>query len=253
MACAWARKKLYTPWCLHLDLYGEMYGMNISDGKSRPDLIALSPNGDWVVIECKGYSIKPRRHGDKRKCPIEKAKNQSKRVTSIGGIKPNLRIASFSFFGKNPDASPRHSHIGKSQIVQMNVYDPPEGDDENSEVELGANIDLPKWTHGKYLLDYYRPWISHFQKEKARIDGAQTVVNYSDIGISIKMNSKLLKILQKISPIQNDSESILERVSSSLHQGDTKGSILNEGGIGDGIEIEVDERWKNLGAVVATG
>lgn len=236
MACAWSRKALRSPWCLHLDVYGKKYGALPSVGRSRPDLIALSPDGHWTVIECKGYSAKPRKNKDPKKCPIQKAKAQAERVSLIGTKKPALRIASFAFFSKG-----NRSYHYRPEVVEMDVYDPPGNDENEPEVDADEMFPLPEWSQSRYLLDYYLPWAAYFENNQHVFsDEEKNEVNFKDFGISIRMHPKLLHLVRLVKDGSIAEERLFDEV---LQLSERK---LLDGSAGDGIEVTLDKRWHQL-------
>jgi hypothetical protein len=92
-----ADKKLGVAYLMHLEVYQEqieaLYGpVHFGRGKSRPDLIGLDKNYQWVVMESKGRS------GLMTNALMNKAKRQSTKLRSVGGQIPILNVASVIYF-----------------------------------------------------------------------------------------------------------------------------------------------------------
>ncbi|MQX70798.1 hypothetical protein [Sinorhizobium meliloti] len=94
-----AEDLLSVPWVLHLDVYskinahGNMVAVTTTQGmKSRPDLIGRAVSGDWLVCEAKGRTTSIT--NDQRIL----AKEQTRQISTINGVAPNARYASFASF-----------------------------------------------------------------------------------------------------------------------------------------------------------
>jgi len=86
-----AAKLLDTPWLLHLDVFRPQLNPVLS-GRSRPDLVGQNRAGQWLVIESKGRASQPSREAKL------KAKDQARRLISINGAAPCLKIGGISYF-----------------------------------------------------------------------------------------------------------------------------------------------------------
>jgi hypothetical protein len=150
---AWARQTLRIPWLLHLDIYQRQLGINTLLGNSRPDLVGLHPNGAWAVFEAKGRASAPSPAAE------TKAKNQSQRVVTIGGVAPTSCFAAFSYFATDRQAVGRR----KPKIVHSRILDPaPNSDDDQA-------IHLPLLTQDKFFELYYQPWFRLLSKPAGSI------------------------------------------------------------------------------------
>ncbi|KQX02979.1 hypothetical protein ASD01_16970 [Ensifer sp. Root423] len=88
-----------VPWVLHLDVYskinahGHTVAVTTTPGtKSRPDLIGRAVSGDWLVCEAKGRTTSITNH------QRISAKEQTRQISTINGVAPNARYASFASF-----------------------------------------------------------------------------------------------------------------------------------------------------------
>ncbi|MDW9689371.1 hypothetical protein GOB50_30920 [Sinorhizobium meliloti] len=94
-----AEDLLSVPWVVHLDVYSKInaYGHTVAvttthGTKSRPDLIGRAVSGDWLVCEAKGRTISIT--NEQR----ISAKEQTRQISTINGVAPNARYASFASF-----------------------------------------------------------------------------------------------------------------------------------------------------------
>ena len=121
---------LQVPWLLHLDVYRDKIGAVLRPGRSRPDLVGQDFHGDWVVVESKG------RTNGFDDYALAKAKAQSRRVSTISGSSPKLRLGVQTFF--------------ESSRLRLAVDDP-EGEED------GSLLDLPI-TSEMINHEYYQPF-----------------------------------------------------------------------------------------------
>lgn len=115
--------RLLDAFLLHVDVFGNDWGLRCSHGRSRPDLFGYSQilNG-WIVMESKGRARPP------DKITKQKAKAQVRRITCIDGQRPVMGIAGIGFFESD-------------NCLNFQWADPPpfnEGDDDFSPIELPA-------------------------------------------------------------------------------------------------------------------
>lgn len=87
-----AGRCLQVPWLLHLDVYRAQLGVALRPGRSKPDLVGLDFSGNWVVVESKG------RTNGLDESALAKAKAQTRRVRTISGSSPKLRVGMQSYF-----------------------------------------------------------------------------------------------------------------------------------------------------------
>jgi hypothetical protein len=100
-----ASKLLDTPWTLHLDVFRNQLNPQLRRGRSRSDLVGqASASGAWHAFECKGRATAP---GGPEK---QKAKEQARRLVSVGGKPCMLHIGAITFFRNDALSS-----IGETQ------------------------------------------------------------------------------------------------------------------------------------------
>ena len=125
-----AERCLQVPWLLHLDVYRTQLRAVLRPGRSKPDLVGQDANGNWVVVESKG------RTNRFDETALSKAKAQSRRVRTISGRSPKLRVGMQSYF--------------ESSQLCIAVDDPDGEEDEDL-------IDLPITTE-MLIREYYHPF-----------------------------------------------------------------------------------------------
>jgi hypothetical protein len=86
-----SNRLLNVPWLMHLDVYREDL-QAVLVGRSRPDLVGLNTNYDWVVVEAKG------RTNDFERPTLQQAKVQAQQISTIQGTQPVLRVGSLAYF-----------------------------------------------------------------------------------------------------------------------------------------------------------
>ncbi|MEC7120307.1 MAG: hypothetical protein VXW65_10445 [Pseudomonadota bacterium] len=84
-------KLLDVHWLEHVSSFDKTLLVN-PNTKSRPDLIGVNKNGDFVIVEAKGTT---NNYSEKNQ---KKAKDQVKVISTINGVPPVLRVASQSYF-----------------------------------------------------------------------------------------------------------------------------------------------------------
>jgi hypothetical protein len=92
-----ADRLLKVPWLAHVDEMREK-GLLVTDPKSkeRGDMVGLCREMRWHVVEAKGRSSP---YTDKL---VQKAKDQSARVTEVGGVSPSTTSACITSLWTNP-------------------------------------------------------------------------------------------------------------------------------------------------------
>jgi hypothetical protein len=125
-----AERCLQVPWLLHLDVYRAQIGAVLRPGRSKPDLVGQDCNGNWVIVESKG-----RTNGFDEDA-LAKAKAQSRRVRTISGSSPTLRLGVQTYF--------------ESSQLRLAIDDPEREED-------GPLLDLPI-TAEMIRHEYYQPF-----------------------------------------------------------------------------------------------
>jgi hypothetical protein len=82
---------LGVPWLMHLDVYRDRIQAQLS-GRSRPDLVGLNAQNEWVVVESKGRS------GDFDQGALDQAKQQATEIDAISGRAPALCVGLLAHF-----------------------------------------------------------------------------------------------------------------------------------------------------------
>jgi hypothetical protein len=134
-----AGRLLSVPWLMHLDVYRAILDPVLL-GASKPDLVGLTQDGEWIVVEAKG------RTNTFVASVLTDAKLQTQQLTTIQGMAPVLRMATLSFFDS-------------AGILRMAVEDP------KSEQRMRIP-DLPL-TPGLILESYYRPFETRIERALA--------------------------------------------------------------------------------------
>jgi hypothetical protein len=157
VAKLFASKLLNAPWLMHLDVYRPRLNP-VLKGRSRPDLVGQTKSGDWIALECKGRLSKP---GATAK---DKAKEQARRVISVGGAVPIHAIGAITYF------------VGDS--LQFFWRDPEP--DPKTKYPIRIERDDACWRH------YYRPALDLLRAHRAdRSDGALSYIEHADLKIGI--------------------------------------------------------------------
>ncbi len=129
-----ARRLFGVRWLMHLDVYHNTLQPHLSDS-GRPDLVGSEDMRQWYVIEAKGRS-----YGLDRNV-VAKAKAQTKKVRTVCGRAPRLRVASVAYFSRGS--------------LSMHLEDP-----------VGQDVDAIDWdfTENQFLRDYYDPFAALFDQ-----------------------------------------------------------------------------------------
>jgi hypothetical protein len=111
-----ANRLFNVPWLMHLDVYKSKIMHHIINN-SRPDLIGLNMRRDWFIFEAKGRS------NNFSVDTLDKAKDQTRQLRTIGGQLPVMRAAVQSYFSTN-------------NLLRVRIADPDEYD------ENAVNLDI---------------------------------------------------------------------------------------------------------------
>ena len=192
---------LDTPWLVHLAKVKPV----VLAGRSRPDLIGITSSGDWLVVEAKGRT--------NRYSPqvMNTAKAQSQQVRSIRGARPNLRVATQSYF---------------SNCLELVLLDP---DGEEGEHDLSITAD-------EFLTSYYEPF-ARWDRTRGRLiddDQTYTFVDFENLDVSIGIRSELIR-----APADIIRQTKFER--RTLAENGAAGSGLAL--FPDGLAVQLGTRW----------
>ena len=132
MTGIFCRRVLSVTHLMHVDRYGQRFGVNFGATGKRPDLIGRRSTG-WIVAEAKGRSNGM--EADLR----TKLEAQKRAIASIDGHPPELALGCVASFPSNMNS------------MFLNVFDPVEDEPESIRIQ----IDLDR-----FLLAYYEPFVA---------------------------------------------------------------------------------------------
>ncbi len=141
-----ARKLFDVRWLMHLDVYHKILRPHLLES-GRPDLVGEDAMERWYVIEAKGRS-----HGLAGDV-VAKAKEQTRKLGTVCGRVPRLRVASVAHFSRGS--------------LSIHLEDP-----------VGQDIDAIDWdfTENQFLRDYYDPFAALFD-QKGRLDARESRID----------------------------------------------------------------------------
>ncbi len=165
-----AERLLRTPWLLHLDVFKDRLNPTLLSGRSRPDLVGLSLDDDWVAIESKGRASKPTANDR------IKAKKQARRISTINGESVDWRIGGFAYFDKD--------------ILRFHWIDPqPDGRKPSKAIPISV-------TRDEIWQSYYAPVLDLIGRDRAEkmIRGGEPVY-FREADFGIQIEPTVLKML----------------------------------------------------------
>lgn len=226
MAKFFAARYLGVSWLMHLDLYKVALGIQIKKGRSRPDLIGLNKNKEWIAMEAKGSSNKLR---DK---VIKKAKQQASRIPAIKGETPILKVALACYFDgtqfKVHWEDPKHSD--KSLVLESSLY-----------TEENEYIGIFLGTYYKPLLDLFEARSSEIRERHWRQDTFDTLY-LPGLDTTIGLSKRVQRSLE-----DNDYQQILyydsELDEDFIDVNTPRVGTHNLTIGGDGVMIELGNAW----------
>ena len=198
-----ARQCLGIHWLMHLDVYHDLLQPGLS-ASGRPDLVGLDAGSQWHVIEAKGRS-----NGlDTR--VVAKAKEQTRKLRTVCGQAPILRVASVAHFSR--------------ETLALCVEDP-----------VGRDTDAVDWdlTENQFLRDYYDPFVAlidqtHDMGAKHRVGAGELditarsetvngvdylVVKLSDVDLAIGLNQRIYEIHRSADAVHDAIHRVLDLAS----------------------------------------
>lgn len=162
------------PWMMHLDVYlkGNDIIIGSEEGQSRPDLIGIDSSNDWLVMEAKGRTKRDNQ-------AIQKAVEQSKKIRTINGLTPKLRLGSMIYSNQYNE-------------IKMLIKDPPEHDEKFIDFDLDPS---------QFMYDYYSTIWNYMQQYNLIVEQIGNI-NFFNIGIpctdiTVGIESKIFKLLTK--------------------------------------------------------
>jgi hypothetical protein len=202
---------LRTPWLVHLQKLNAFLKIGLQ-GKSRPDLLGLNSQGEWVVFEAKGRTYGFSQHA------VDRAKAQTKQIRQVSGQMPALRVATESYF---------------SPSLSIWVVEP-EGLDEDA---IDLNLDQTQFYYTYYsTLTRVSPFSSRhelFNNHRYKF------IDHERAGVSIGINQNILDRLghgeftqASIRDVPSDTNQLIRQDGRSTRY------------YPDGIAVALDEkRW----------
>lgn len=198
---------LDVPWLFHLSMLTSLGGYATLAANSEPDLIGLTSNWNWIVVEAKGrtgrYSAKA----------MSAAKLQTQQLRHINGQPPSLRVATQAFF------NPRMEWV---------MEDPEEYD----EIARDLNVDVQT-----ALERYYSSAMAATEKSGARNIGNRKFIVRAlpEIGVTIAIDADTRERIaqREVRPTNVGAHEY------SLRRASEDNFIF----FPDGLAISLDERW----------
>ena len=199
---------LDTPWLFHVSMVESLGGSVVLKAKSQPDLIGLSRNRQWIVVEAKGrtwgYSA----------AAMTAAKQQTRQLRSVNGQSPLLRVAIQAFF--NPK-------------LEWAIEDPAEFNEDATDLHFEAEDAMEMY--------YSAPTIAT-ENGHGRVIGNRKFIaqELSEIGVTIGLELNVRDRLKERNMLRPDQSSApIQEIEP-----------FTEGGFhvfSDGLAISLDERW----------
>jgi len=202
-----AAKLLNTPWVMHLDVFRPQINAVLT-GRSRPDLMGQSSNGEWIVLESKGRVSAPDRNVK------TKAKQQATRVVSVNGQRPACCIGGITYF--------------RNDTLQYYWCDPepPQQEHQAGAIKITAEENI--WIH------YYAPLVELFKSiHHDSIDNWRNSIFNEQLDIGIKIYEPLFKLLLNG-----------EYIAARKICYENSGKMMMEGFKADGIQIIAGASWQ---------
>ena len=171
MCKLFAEKLLGAPWLLHLDVFRQFLNPAFLSGRSRPDLVGLTLNGEWVAMESKGR-VSPPSATDR-----DRAKIQAGRIVTIAGSPVQWNIAGFAYF--------------RNESLRFHWRDPKGGSEEPpNAVHLRVSDD-------DFWRGYYEPVLKLIGVERASdmAVGEAEPVRIEEADLSVRVAPPLMKHL----------------------------------------------------------
>ena len=230
-----ARSRLGVRWLMHLDVYHDLLQPGLS-ASGRPDLVGLDSRDEWHVIEAKGRSngLDPN--------VVLKAKQQTRKLRTVGGQAPILRVASVAHFSRG--------------TLALRVEDP-----------VGQDSDAVDWdlAENQFLRDYYDPFVALIDQRRRvgagefDVNGHSETVNgvdflvaeLSDVDVAIGLDQRIYEIHRSGGAVHDAIHQVLDLASPIVSQdferadrGPTTHRDSGSGFVGsDGILVRVGRTW----------
>lgn len=221
-----AGQYLRVPWLMHLDVYRD-YLLPLppagSLSKEKPDLVGRDLAGRWVVLEAKGRS------GGLTPGLLEKAKDQTRNLSTVRGNAIDLRVALASYF--------------KKDRLSVKWEDPVEPKEDAPQLDISVD---------QLLREYYRPFFLLFSQEQEsdtlELNGrAYRTVRIADADLVIGINVPILEALreERLDQVENLARELARTNTSpganSALEAD-EATFLGD----DGILVRAGVRWNSV-------
>ena len=191
-----ARRLFGVRWLMHLDVYHNTLQPHLLES-GRPDLVGADAMKRWYVIEAKGRS-----HGLDGDV-IAKAKEQTRKLRTVRGRAPRLRVASVAYFSRGS--------------LSMRLEDP-----------VGQDMDAIDWdfTENQFLRDYYDPFAALFGQsgrldtrevgmtvESERVNGMDFLVeDLPDIDSAVGLERRVYEVHRSTDDIRDGIHDATDRI-----------------------------------------
>ena len=165
-----ADRLLQVPYLMHLDVYRAQLQAVMQPGRSRPDLVGRNFAGDWIVVESKG------RTNEYDDNAMDKVKQQTQLVVTIGGAAPVLRVAGQGHF--------------EDGVLECSLVDP-----KAKQRKRSKRLELPL-SERDIVQEYYRPfrsWLNVAEnKRQENVEGRPfTVARVPDVDVEVGLPDTL--------------------------------------------------------------
>lgn len=209
LASLFVRRFLACPYVMHVDRYWQQLEVVWNHPHRRPDLIGWGPIG-WVVIEAKG-----RTHGLDAGV-LANAAMQKGVVASIGGLPPNVLVASVAHFAGG--------------VLSLHVEDPP----------AEEPVEVLDGDPGSFLRTYYEPFVAAAETgiERFVLNRRVLFADVTALDLQVGVDVEVVDAFRS-------SDSALDDLGRQLPREVTEERLSNEfRRLGpDGIAVELGPSW----------
>lgn len=229
---------LHTPWLMHVDVYHNAFDVECPS-KSRPDLFGRNTSGEWIIAESKGRTKRFDR------ATLQKAKEQSTKLTTIANERPVLRFGAVTYFNED------RTGLGQDRLA-LCVSDPPA----NQNNEKIVNFPLRRTDFFKYYYRLVRSFLSGQSDTQVELhqNDKFVVSTLPEVDLRIGLRTDLIGSETPESIEEVDSADLFERrpetpMTPAEFRTLTQHGVLYNSPIyigHDGILVELGPSWKKL-------